>query len=78
MCERCHERLGKGHKYLPKSRHSSETLKTPRRLNMISVWLLFQALWQWVGEKRLHSYSPAVLQHAVTVPVCLWRYTADT
>lgn len=28
-----------------------------RDLNMISVWLLFQALWQWVGE-----YYFAVLQ----------------
>lgn len=36
---------------------------------MISVWLLFQALWQWVGENRLHYYSFAVLQYAVTVLV---------
>lgn len=38
---------------------------------MISVWLLFQALWQWVGENRLHYYSLAVLQCAVIVLVCL-------
>lgn len=27
---------------------------------MISVWLLFQALWQWVGENGLHYHSAAV------------------
>ncbi len=46
--------------------HSSVTLKTRVLFNMISVWLLFQALWQWVGENRLHYYSFAVLQCAVT------------
>lgn len=48
-----------------------EHSKLKRLFNMISVWLLFQALWQWVGEDRLRYYSFAVLQCAVTVPVCL-------
>lgn len=40
---------------------------------MISIWLLFEALWQWVGENRVHCYSFAVLQYAITALVCLGR-----
>lgn len=51
---------------------------------MISVWLLFQALWQWVGENHLHYYSYSVLQFGVTVLWALsvyeagWGYAIDT
>ena len=65
------------------SSHVQTSSDLAKDLDMISFLLLFQALWEWVGENSFLLLFYEVLQCAVTVHVfmcvCIvgWRYIMD-